>query len=123
MYPREDIFVDRFGLLSLAHHDATPGSAQGFVGGRGDEVGIGNRIRMEPCGNQPGDVGDVYQQIGTDRLGNLLESWKIEGARIGTGAYDEHAWPAFLCQLLHRVIVDGFGLTVHAVGEHTEQDP
>ena len=61
--------------------------------------------------------------VGADRLGDQLESWKVEGARIGTGAYDEHAWPAFLRHLLHRVIIDGFGLTVHTVGEHTEQDP
>ena len=78
---------------------------------------------MEPCGDQPGDMSDVDQQIGADRLGDLLESWKIECARIGTGAYDEQAWPAFLRHLLHRVIVDGFGLTVYAVGKHTEQDP
>ena len=78
---------------------------------------------MEPCGDQPGDVGDVNQQIGADRLGDLLESWKIEGARIGAGADDEQAWPAFLRHLLHCIIVDGFGLTVYAIGEHTEQDP
>ena len=123
LYSWEEEFVDRFGMLSFAHHDATSGSTQGLVGSRGDKIGIGNRIRMEPCGNQPGDVGDIDQQIGPNRLGDLLESWKIEGARIGAGADDEQAWAAFLRHLLYRVIVDDFSLTFYAVGKHTEQNP
>src|ERR1051326_9143270 len=78
---------------------------------------------MEPCGNQAGDMGNIHQQIRADRLGDLLESWKIKGARIGTGAYDKHPGLTFLRQLLHRIIVDSFGLTVHAIRKYTEQDP
>ena len=68
-------------------------------------------------------MGDVDQQICADRLGDLLKSWKIKGARIGAGADDEQAWATFLRHLLHRVIVDGFGLSLYAVGKHAEQDP
>src|SRR6185436_9246432 len=122
LYTWKNKLVDRFGMLSFAHRDTASWPAKGLVGGRGDKICIGDRIRMEPGGDQSGNVGDIDEQIGADRLGNPLESWEIERPRIGARADDEHTWTAFLRKLLHHIIVDGFSLTLHAVGKYTEQE-
>ena len=70
----------------LAHDDGAARAAQGLVGGRGHDVGVGDRRRMQPGHDQPGDVGDVGELGSADLVRNLLELGEVDGARVGRGA-------------------------------------
>ncbi len=77
---------------------------------------------MQPGRNEAGNMRDIDQEIGTDRFRNLLETWKIEYAGIRAGPHHNHAWAAFLSNLLYCIIVDGFGLAINAIGEDPKEN-
>src|SRR2546422_8254859 len=46
-------------LLVIGQHHAAARPSQSLVGGRGDDLGVGERARIDAGGDQPGIVGDV----------------------------------------------------------------
>jgi len=76
---------------------------------------------VKPCGDQSCNVGDVHQEIGSHRLGDLLEPWKVQDSRVGAGSDHDHPRTAFLSDALSRVVVDHFRLSVHAVKEGAKE--
>ena len=60
---RVDLFAD---LLIVGQHHAGARAAQGLVRGGGDHMGMWQRARMEPCGDQPCEMRHVDHQIGAD---------------------------------------------------------
>ena len=57
---------------------------------RHDNVGMGDWGRMDTGHNQTGNVGNVGDKIGTDLIGDLAESFKINNSRIGSETADNY---------------------------------
>ena len=69
-------------------------------------MGVRKRARMRAAGDQAGEVRHVDHEIGADLVGDLAEAAKIDDARIGGAAGDDHLGPMLLRELLHLLIVD-----------------
>ena len=80
LHSGEDGCIQFFGVFLLADDEAAAGAAQGFMRGGGDEVRIGNRIRVLPPCHQARDVGHVHEQVGTAGPGNLAHAFKVDCA-------------------------------------------
>ncbi len=52
------------------------------MGGGGDHVGEGDRVRVEAGGDQPGDVGHVDEQQRADLVGDGAEAREVEGLGV-----------------------------------------
>ena len=68
----ELIFLPRCFVVGQDH--AAARAAQGLVGGRRDDVGVGDRVRVDAAGYQAGEVGHVDHQVGADFVGDLAEA-------------------------------------------------
>ncbi len=66
-------------LVGARQDQAAARAAQGLVGGGGDHVGEGDRVRVEAGGDQPGDVGHVDEQQRADLVGDGAEAREVEG--------------------------------------------
>src|ERR1700722_8192795 len=73
LQPWEDCAVDGLGVLGAGQDGAPPGPAQGLVGGQGHDIGHTNRRRMDLAGDEPGGMGGVEHEEGTDGIGDLTE--------------------------------------------------
>jgi hypothetical protein len=106
------VVVDWVALLVVLAHalseedDGASGSAEGLVGGGGDNVRIFKRRWGNAGGDQPGGVGHVGHQVGVDRVGDLLESAVIQGPGIGRRAGHKDLGSEELDGLLQHVKVD-----------------
>ena len=118
--PGKHELVDGLGVLRFAHHHTAARAAEGLVRRRGHEICIGDGIRMQACGDQARDVGNVDHEVGADRLGDRLKFWKVQRPGIGTGADHDHARAAFFGKLADGVKVDGFRLPIDPVRERAK---
>ena len=112
----EDGLVDGFRQTLPAEDHAAPGTPQGFVGGGGDHVGIGDGRGVYPRCHQTGDVCHIHHQIGARLVGDLPAAGEVDDAGIGAGAHHDQLGVAFQCDFLHGIIVDALGHRIHAVG-------
>ncbi len=119
--PREDRLVDGGGEGGLAEDRPTAWTAQGLVGGEGDDVGIGHWIGCHPTGDQAGDVGGIEQEQGTDLVGDGLERFRVEAARVAGGAGDDHLRAVGQGQIAHLVHVDALVAGGDLVGHEVVQ--
>ena len=79
--------------------------------------GVWNRARMDPGGNQPGDVGHVGHHDRPDLIGDGPDAGEIDDPGVGTGAdHDQlrRVLPRESCQL---VVVDSLVVPSDAVGD------
>ena len=53
------------------------------MGGGGDDMAVGDGAGVMAGGHQPGDVGDICQQVGSHFIGYGAEFLKIDRAGIG----------------------------------------
>ena len=65
--------VDGRTELGPAQDAAAPRAAQRLVGGEGDDVGVGHRVRVHATGDEPGDVGGVEHEQRADLVGDLAQ--------------------------------------------------
>ena len=95
------------------------GAAQCLVGRRRYDMRIGERIRMKPGCNQPGNMGNVCHQIRASLIRDLPETPEINRSRIRTGAADDQLRPALLRDAFHLIVIDEsvFG---YAIGDSVE---
>ena len=84
-------------------------------------MGVGDRVRVQPGGHQPSDMGHVHHQISPHLIGNRPEPGKVEDAGVGAGPDHDHLRSVLQRQLFHLVVVDGLGLGVHPIGHHVEK--
>ena len=98
LHPGEDRLVDRRGVLLLAEDEPGARAGEGLVARRGDEVAVRHRVRMEPRGDEPGDVGHVAEEERADLVGDLPEAVGLDRARVGGGAADDQLRPVLLRQ-------------------------
>src|SRR5439155_361790 len=80
-------------LLVIGEDEARTRPAQRLVRGRSDDMGVRERIRMHPAGDETGEMRHVDQKFGTDLVGDLAEAAEIEDARIGGPASDDDLRP------------------------------
>ncbi len=107
--------------LKVGDGDRPPRTAKRFMGSKGHHVGDPNRRRQHAGRDRPGDVGDVGQQIGADRLGDLLEAVPIWCPGVGGVAGDHEFGPMLFSQRFDLVVIDPLRLGIDAVVERPVQ--
>ena len=70
---------------------------------------------MDICGDKPGDVGDVSQEIRIHGIGNRSPFREIEPARISCGANHNQLRAMLLREFPDGVHVDAFRLGINAI--------
>ena len=106
------------GVLRLRKNHAGARAAQRLVRGGGDDVGVLARIGMQAGGDQAREMRHVDQEDGADRIGDLAEARKIDDARIGAAARDDHLRLVLFGQAGQLVVIDALVVAAHAVGNH-----
>jgi hypothetical protein len=115
LHPREHRAVEGPRVLFLAEHETGPRPGERLVRGRGDEVAVGNRVGMDPRGDEPREVRHVAEQIGTDLVRDLAEPMRLYRPRVRRAAAHDQLRPVLLREAKHVVVVDDVGLARHAV--------
>ena len=82
---------------------------------RGDEVAVLDRVRVQPGGDEPGEVGHVAHEQRADLVGDLAEAVGLDRARVGGAAADDQLRPVLLREREHLVVVDDVRLARDAV--------
>ena len=116
---RENCRIDGLLVLRLHQDDAAARPAQGLVRGRGDDVGVGDRVGVVTRRDQPCVMRHIYPEDRTDFLGDLGEALEVDAQRIRGGTGDDDARLVFAGKLLHRVVIDLF-FCVETVGDDVE---
>lgn len=78
---------------------AAAGTAQGFVGGAGHDVGVRNGAGMGSSGDKPGYMSGVDQEFRTDLIRYLTEAREIDDARIRSRAADDEIDLSYVASL------------------------
>ena len=121
LHAREHRPVDRRRVLLAAEDEAGARARERLVRRRRDEVAVLDGVRVQPGGDEPGEVRHVAEQERADLVGDLAELVGLDGARIGGAAADDQLRPTLLRLLQHLVVVDGHRLARHAVrGDRVE---
>ncbi|MPN15215.1 hypothetical protein SDC9_162544 [bioreactor metagenome] len=71
---------------------------------------------MESRGDQTGDMGHIHEEIGARLMRDFAEGLKIDDARIGGSARQDHFRLMLFGQIPNLIIVDTVGDRVHSVG-------
>ena len=114
---RIDLLGDR---LVIGQHHAAARAAQGLVGGGGDDMGVAERGRMLARRDQPGKMGHVDEQIGSDLVADRAEAREIEEARIGRAAGDDQLGPMLPGEALDLVEIDQMVVAADAILDGVE---
>ena len=101
-------------MFGLGQDQAAARTAQGLVGGGGDEVGDTDRAGVVACRDQTGVVRHVHEQISTDAVGDGAEALPVDDQRVSGCSGHDHLGLVFVGQLLYLVVIDLF-LVVQAV--------
>jgi len=107
--------VDVVGELLVAHHDPAATGADRLVRGAGDEVGDPDRRGGDAGGDEPGDVGDIGEVVGVDRIGGRLDLLPVDRARVRGVAGDDDVRLELLGRLAEPLVVDVAGVGVDLV--------
>ena len=78
------------------------------------------RARVNPAGDQSGEVGHVDEKARTDRVRDLAHAAEIDHPRIGRAARDQHFGPVLVRELLDVIVVDAMIVAAHAIGHDLE---
>ena len=114
---REHRLVDRRAQLGPAEDAAAAWSSQRLVGGEGDDVGVGHRVRVDATGDQPGDVRRVEHEQGPDLVGDLAKRLGLDDAGVGRRPGDDQLRPLGHGHLADLVVVESLVAGRDAVGD------
>ena len=115
LHPGEHRAVDCLRMLLAAEHEPRARSGQRLVRGRGDEVAVLDRVRVQVGRDQPGEVGHVAQEQRADLVGDLAEPPRLDRPRIRGAAADDELRAMLLRQRENVVVVDEVRLPRDAV--------
>ena len=115
LHSGEDGTVERGGVFLAAEDEACARPRECLVGRRRDEVGVLDRVRVQPRGDKPGEVRHVAHQQRADLVGDPPELQRFDGPRVGRPAADDQPRPVLLRQREHLVVVDDVRLAGDAV--------
>src|SRR5699024_6102982 len=102
---------------------AATGATECLVRGEGDDVRVGNRVRVDASGHEAGDVGGVEHEERPDFVGDLPERLRIDQARVGRGAGDDDLRSMFTGEVADLVVVDALIGRGDAVGHEVVENP
>src|SRR4030081_262578 len=71
---------------------------------------------MSASGYQTGEMSHVHQQYRADRICNRSKKRKVEGARVGASAGDDHLRAMLFRELRQFVVIDALIVAAHSVG-------
>ena len=116
--PREDRLVDLLRDLFVVGEDQTAArTAQGLVGRRRHDVGVGQGRGMEPRGDQPRDMRHIDHQVRPDAVRDRGEPLEIDDPRIRRRARHDQFRVLLFRELLDLVVVDPVRRRVDPVGD------
>ncbi len=86
---REYSAVDALREVRPAEDHSAARPSQRLVGGRRDDVGVRDRVRVSAGHDEPGDVRDVGEEVGAHFSGDFTERLEVELARVRRGSRDD----------------------------------
>ena len=116
---REHRRVDLLGDVGVVgQDDAAARTGEGLVRrGRGD-VRVRHRRRVQPGGDQPGEVRHVHHQVGAHGVGDPAELGEVQLPGVGGPAGNDQLRLVLLGQALHLGHVDPVVLFADLVRDH-----
>ena len=75
--------IDLRRQLEATEDHAAAGPAQGLVGRRRHDVGVGEGARVQAGGDEAGDVRHVDHEQGTDLVGDGCHALELDDPRVG----------------------------------------
>ncbi len=76
------------------------------MGGGGDDIAVWEGARVEPGGDEAGDVGDVGHEVSAHLTCNLAEGREVDGAGVRTRAAHDELGLVGKCELPHGIHVE-----------------
>ena len=76
--------------------------------GRGDEIGVFHRRRMNATGDETGDVRHVHEEVSAHALGDLAHALEVDDTRICGSTGGDHLWLLTLRDFGKFIVVDAF---------------
>ncbi len=107
---RKDRRVDRLLVCGGHQDEAAARAAQALVRGRGDDVGMPDRARIDAGCDQSGVMRHVGHQQCARIAGHLRESLPVDPQAVRRRAGDDESRAVLVRLALHRVVVDFLGL-------------
>ena len=102
----KNCLVDRLGMFGPAKDHAATRPTQGLVGGRGHDVGVGDRAGMQAGCDQSGDMRHIDHEQDSQFLGDFTNAFKINNPRISAGAGHNDVRSVFPRQPFQIVIIN-----------------
>ena len=93
------------------------------MGGRGDDIGVRNRARVSPAGDEAGEVRHIDQVDGADLVGDVAELGPVGDPGVRRVPGDDQLRPVLMSEATHLVHVDHLGFGIEAVSDDVEQLP
>ncbi len=81
---------------------------------------VRERIRMHPAGHEPGEMRHVHHEMGAHTVRDFAEAPKVDDARIGRAAGNDHLGPMLLRKPRHFVHVDAMIVAPHPIRHRLE---
>ncbi len=94
-------------------------TAERFVRGGGDDIGIRHGRGMQACGNQTRDMRHIHHKVCADLFRDFGNAFKVDDARIRRCACDNQLRLTFFGFLFKFVIID-VAVPVHTVSNKVE---
>ena len=114
--------VERLGVFRATHGDAAPRTAEGLMGGAGNEVGDRHGIVVDARGDEPGVVGHVDHQLRAHFAGDLGEPAVRNLAGIRARAGDDQLRLVLPRQARDLVEVEQLVVAADAVVDELVED-
>ena len=115
LHSGEECPVDRLRVLLGAEHEPGARARERLVGGRGDEMRMRHRARMQTRRDQPREMSHVGHQQRPHLVRDLAEPVGLDRTRIRRAATHDQLRPHLLGLREHLVVVNGHRLARDAV--------
>ena len=118
----EDRRVDLLRDLGVVREDESRArAADRLVDGRGDDVGVRHRVRVQAGGDESGEVRHVDPQQRPDLVGDRAEALEVQLTGVGRPARDDDLRLVLDREAAHLLHVDDRRLGVDAVRDDVEE--
>ena len=84
-------------FLVIGKDNTAAGTAQGFMRGCCNDIGIGHRVHVQACCAESGDVSHINKQVCANLVCNFGKLCEINGTGICGCTRDDHFRLFFLC--------------------------
>ncbi|CCK08080.1 FIG00053978: hypothetical protein [Cronobacter sakazakii 696] len=106
---RVQFFVQLFAA-AFGEDQTAARASQRFMSGRGDDVRVRNRVRVDACGNQARHVRHIDEQVCADAVSDFTHFCPVNDAGVRGETTDDHFRFVFFRLLRHVLVIDFAGL-------------